>query len=269
MPSPQQPNDPDGSRPNLDIGPPAVGAAMSRQGLRHDPMLAQAAWTPDRDERAWDQPRPAERPRTADQEPAATQGAQPRSVVAGPRRHTIARGDTFASIAQRYYGSEEYAEPIRQSNRGRIGRDGLHPGDLLVIPPREELEVPGGWAVQGHSAAVSNSTPGAGPEGLGSARPHPRRRFDAGDDRHSAWTDPSESSPERASSPSARRAPVMVHMVGPDETPRSIARDRLGDARRANEIIELNREQLATEGRWRAGLRILLPADAGPPQDAH
>jgi hypothetical protein len=58
----------------------------------------------------------------------------------------------------------------------------------------------------------------------------------------------------------------MVHVVGPDETPRSIARDRLGDARRANEIIELNRDQLATEGRWRAGLRILLPADAAPPR---
>jgi hypothetical protein len=71
----------------------------------------------------------------------------------------------------------------------------------------------------------------------------------------------------RAAIRSARRPRAVVHVVRPDETPRSIARDRLGDAGRADEILNLNHDRLASEGRWRPGLRILLPPDAGPPRE--
>jgi nucleoid-associated protein YgaU len=52
-------------------------------------------------------------------------------------------------------------------------------------------------------------------------------------------------------------------VVQPHETLRGIARDRLGDPRRFEEIAELNRD-LLTDGRLTAGMRLLLPHDARP-----
>ena len=68
----------------------------------------------------------------------------------------------------------------------------------------------------------------------------------------------------RPSQTSRRPCCDLVHVVGPRETVRSIARDRLGDSRRADEIIELNRDLLTTQGRLTTGDRILLPPDASP-----
>ncbi len=51
LPSPQQVPQPDSGRPNLDLGPEAatpIGAVRSERVPRRDPMLAQAAWRPDR-----------------------------------------------------------------------------------------------------------------------------------------------------------------------------------------------------------------------------
>lgn len=160
-----------------------------------------------------------------------------------PRRHATAAGETFASIARRYYGTDQLAESLRSYNRGPIRPGGPRPGDVLAIPPREELPSVGGWVAHAPSGgwvvsppsrpAVESDDPGAAPR---SGRPR-------------------------------RRPAAVYHLIGPDETPRSIARDRLGDARRAEEIEDLNANRLATEGGWRPGLRILLPPDAGPAPD--
>jgi hypothetical protein len=176
-------------------------------------------------------------------------------VIAGPRRHTIAGGETFASIARLYYGSERYAETLRQLNRGRFGRGGPQPGDLLVIPPREELDTSGPSAAQDGPWAVPDLSASVAAAGNRSPQPHRDRRPSVGDDRDAGGNHPTET--QAAIRPAQPRS--LVH---PGETPRSIAQERLGDARRANEIIQLNYEQLAKEGRWRPGLRIRLPADA-------
>lgn len=54
----------------------------------------------------------------------------------------------------------------------------------------------------------------------------------------------------------------VLHIVRPGETLRMIARDRLGDARRAAEVLELNRGSLDPSGRLTPGQSIFLPADA-------
>jgi general secretion pathway protein D len=153
--SPQQPSDPNDSRPYLDIAqPPAptVDAAMSQEVAHRDPMLTQAAWTAEPIGRTHSQPLRAEPDSTSSVVATGNRGIRPGAVVAGPRRHTIAEGETLASISRLYYGSDHYAEPLRKYNRGRIPRSGLRSGELLVIPPREELAA-GGWVVQTPSRA--------------------------------------------------------------------------------------------------------------------
>jgi len=60
--------------------------------------------------------------------------------AAGPRRHTVKRGETLRSIARQYYGSEKEWTRILEANRGRISDDPkrLKIGVVLVIPPAPE-----------------------------------------------------------------------------------------------------------------------------------
>jgi nucleoid-associated protein YgaU len=53
-----------------------------------------------------------------------------------------------------------------------------------------------------------------------------------------------------------------VYIVRAGETLRTIARDRLGDARRAGEILEWNRDSLGDSARLTPGQAIFLPAGA-------
>ena len=63
------------------------------------------------------------------------------AVAVGPRRHSVKRGETFASIAQRYYGSPRYENALWWFNRGKIRwPEQLSSGDLLIIPAVGELE---------------------------------------------------------------------------------------------------------------------------------
>jgi nucleoid-associated protein YgaU len=59
-----------------------------------------------------------------------------------------------------------------------------------------------------------------------------------------------------------------VHMVRPYETLRSVARDTLGDARRASEILELNRDIIDDPNHLISGQLIQLPDDARPRRDS-
>ena len=153
-----------------------------------------------------------------DSPPADRPSARRGGVAAGPRRHTVARDETFATISQQYYGSARYDRALWWFNRGVISRpDRLSPGDLIVIPRQRARFISG-----------------AGPP---------------------------------VSSRAPRRAPPY-HVVRRYETLRSIARDRLGDSRRADEIIELNQDRLPESNQLRPGLRLLLPSDAAPEPQA-
>jgi hypothetical protein len=273
LPSPQQPAEPEGGRPNLDLGPESaqpIGAASNERIPRRDQMLARAVWQPDRVDEARKPAEPDERRETRPAAAAETQGAPSGRVVAGPRRHTIVRGETLESITRQYYGSDRYAESLRQFNQGRIARGGLRPGDLLVIPPRDELSASGGWVIPTRPRFGLEPAGGGDTGDVARSR---RRREAQPDESAGSRNDPTSFEPrgtryERTPEPGRRRPTAVVHVVGPNETPRSIARDRLGDSRRAREIIELNQDRLAAEGRWRPGLRIVLPSDAQPSREA-
>lgn len=74
----------------------------------------------------------------------------PASTNAAPQRstHTVQKGDTLASLAQRYLGDAKRAKEIADANPGRDA-NALKPGTVLVIPaacaPKadEPLPLPG------------------------------------------------------------------------------------------------------------------------------
>jgi len=103
------------------------GATTSIRAAKSDAMVTQTTWKPD------SIPNP---PR--DVRPT---GLRPGGVAAGPMRHTVARGETFAMIAQLYYGSARYDKALRWANRGLIARpERLTAGDLIVIPRVDQLD---------------------------------------------------------------------------------------------------------------------------------
>jgi nucleoid-associated protein YgaU len=188
-------------------------------------------------------------------------------VAAGPRRHTVASGDTFPSVARLYYGSERFGTALWQFNRGRFPHpQGLRAGDLLVIPAREELDA--------SVARDMKSPPGASPDLAPTSATteteldlprSPDGRRDRADqttghergaaDRRAAGSDPGSTPPDR-------RSQVAVHVVRRYETLRSIARDRLGNAQRVDELLELNRDRLADPDQLTPRQRLVLPPDA-------
>jgi hypothetical protein len=232
---------------------------MNEGKPRRDAMLAQASYTARRDEATRASALPGRGLISRESLEVAPE-TQPSVVVAGPRRHTIAPGETFASIARRYYGTDRLGESLREYNRGRISRGALRPGELLVVPPRDDLPSRGGWVVQAPARPVV-----AEPARIAREPEARSGRADDADDavrRGTGFVEAERRRPLRSSARPAPRLRAIYHVVGTDETPRTIARDRLGDPARAAEIVNLNHDLLTSEGRWKPGLRILLPPDA-------
>jgi nucleoid-associated protein YgaU len=149
----------------------------------------------------------------------------------------------------------------------------LSAGDMIVIPRPSELDPaqvrPANSRPTAASARPSAPAPNPtavtrpnaalvqpGPSGIraGSRRATvDRDQVDGSDARSAPYATSDHAAP--------RRAPPY-HIVRRYETLRSIARDRLGDSRRADEIIELNRDRLGESDQLKPGLPLVLPPDA-------
>jgi nucleoid-associated protein YgaU len=191
------------------------------------------------------------------------------SVAAGPRRYDVTTGETFPSIARLYYGSERYGAALWQFNRGRFPHpQELRAGDLLVIPTLDELDPSAGRRAQSATGATTALAPASSSNEAALALPRsPEFRADwvarpTGRNRGEADRDPARSH-SWADRP-ARGPQPPVQVVRRYETLRSIARDRLGDVHRADEILELNQDRLADPYQLTPGQRLVLPLDAGP-----
>ena len=56
--------------------------------------------------------------------------------AAGRKTHTVVKGETLSSIAEKYYGSQAKSQLIYNANRGQIkDPDRIREGMVLVIPP--------------------------------------------------------------------------------------------------------------------------------------
>jgi len=133
--SPQAPVGPAQQGPDTGSAPAGAappGITSAAPTPRRDPMLARAGWEPGSIAGAEpDQRSPRSRSQSRAAVPWRPAGLRPGAVTAGPRRHTVAIGETFPSLARLYYGSDRYAGALRQFNRGRFSdpRE-LRAGDL-------------------------------------------------------------------------------------------------------------------------------------------
>lgn len=186
-----------------------------------------------------------------------------------PIRHTVQPGENFWTISRDYYGSGRYYKALWAANAARVGKiDELHVGDVVQIPAMENLDKS---LIDGSNVAKTKRT--AGSESTEEAAPDVARSRDARAVRtrneiesvpiggepgqkparkSSAAAMPetvpaSNDSKEIISKPvgeTASSAGVIRHRVRPGDTLRTIAAERLGNARRAQEIVELNADLL-------------------------
>jgi nucleoid-associated protein YgaU len=179
--------------------------------------------------------------------------------------HVVARGENFFSIAQQYYGSGRFYPALWKANSDQVpAPEKLVVGQTIRIPPPEALD---------RSLILPpRNAQGSGPEVAGATRPvrtSSRASVVAlavpvadpfGDrDRNAGKTTPGA----MAAAPSAAERPRLPrYKIRPQETLRSIARDVLGDSRRADEILELNREAIDDPSQLVPGQEIDLPEDA-------
>ncbi len=189
--------------------------------------------------------------------------------------HVVREGEDLWSIAKKHYGSGRYFQAIWDANRDRINSP-------EAIPPGTELRMPA-------AAEVARSTaPAAAPGPQAAPGPPPEPPASAMRPRTSPAPDPAiqrssfdVQAPPQTSAPTYDAAVARagatevapaddggdiypIHVVGRFESLRSIARDRLGDSRRAAEILALNRDTLRSSDRPVPGQHLRLPRDAAP-----
>ena len=182
-----------------------------------------------------------------------------------PPQHVVAQGENFWTISRRYYGSGRYYLALWDMNRDLADApESLFVGDVILIPPLDVLDR--SLEVDPRTRCVADGSSAAD-----AVRARRRSRPKAPIDPQVMQADLDITSLGRAdvrplASGQGQVDPetYSVHRVGPHETLRSIARDRLGDSRREVEILELNRGVIPASGRPSPGQRLDLPKDALP-----
>ncbi|MGC8639340.1 MAG: hypothetical protein ACP5XB_05610 [Isosphaeraceae bacterium] len=219
--------------------------------------------------------------------PAEQATPRPQHVDTQAGRYLVASGESFESIARKFYGSPQYASLLWWANRSIVAwPEALKPGTTILVPPLKELaearinasssrsrptprptavhpEPPGPFPLVVPLPAEAQSPPSSSdphvkPAGFTVPATHPRASTKDVKQPRSVPSQPADDS--------VRGGGYAVHVVQQGETLQSIARDRLHDARRDKEIAALNRDLLGKDGRLTPGLRLLLPGDAGPPR---
>ena len=181
-----------------------------------------------------------------------------------PIKHLVQSGENFWTISRDYYGSGRYYKALWSANRNQVAKiDQLHVGDTIRIPAMEYLdksliESPGVAKSKRQGAGNGDQNPSEVARSLDS------RAVRTGNDIESKPTEqePAASNPKTSKLPAAEepvndkeivsqplgetasKSNAPRHRVQPGETLRTIARDRLGNARRGDEIVALNPDLL-------------------------
>jgi nucleoid-associated protein YgaU len=195
--------------------------------------------------------------------------------------HRVESGENFWTISRLFYGSGRYYVALWSANKKAVpAMDALARGQVIVIPPQEDLDpaliestriatTPAtGKASRMTTAKGGGRTPGAVPSSRKSFKESGIDPIINDDDERFAERgrerDIDDGIDRASDTVSERPSDLPIHKVRPRESLRSIARDRLGDSRRADEIFELNRGLLEDPDNLVPGQVIELPEDAKP-----
>jgi nucleoid-associated protein YgaU len=194
--------------------------------------------------------------RPASARPATPAPAAPDRVE--PTPHVVQSGENFWTISRLYYGSGRFYKALWKANADRVPRpEDLRVGDTIRVPPPEQLD-----------PKLVDSPPAQQPSSRTPPRDAEAKRVAQAAGSLVMLPLGRPSRPSNLEDDPEPQPPTATHVVRPRETLRSIARDRLGDARREGEILDLNLDQLGEDPTLRPGMRLRLPADANEPTGA-
>jgi nucleoid-associated protein YgaU len=180
-----------------------------------------------------------------------------------PVPHVVQRGENFWTISRLYYNTGRFYKALWAANRATVPViDRLYVGTTIQIPPPEALD-------RSLVERPQPSSPGRSTHPLAARDRQTRRTGRESDvtlvlpvgspEAEAGSLVAAEPDPKAATWPEAHRP---VHTVRASETLRTIARARLGDAHRADEILRLNRDVIEDPHRLVPGMSLRLPANA-------
>lgn len=214
-------------------------------------------------------------------QPVALADPESRTSEIAPITHVVESGENFWTISRDYYGSGRYYKALWAANKKVAAQiDQLHVGDTIRIPAMEYLDKS---LIQAPSVARSKRSGGSDTNPPEVARSLDNRAVRTGNTIESTPTE--QATPARRSitpkantqeeqpangeiisqptGETAAKSGYQRHRVMPGETIRTIARDRLGDARRDDEIVDLNSDVLkSVRSPLEVGMVLRLPADS-------
>ena len=179
----------------------------------------------------------------------------------GTVEHVVKRGENFWSISRDYYGTGRFYKALWRANRDKFAKpESLFVGATIRVPLPEALDPD--WIIEPpatRSAAKRSSSSSR-------VREASSRSLENDSSENDARALPSTARPAHRRAWSdlddGYRLDRPVHRVRPGENLRTIARDFLGDPRRADEIVELNPGQTLDAPRVDSGILLILPDDA-------
>jgi nucleoid-associated protein YgaU len=213
--------------------------------------------------------------RVADRRAALTiaRGPAPDSGIgdlAEPVPHVVRSGENFWTISRLYYGSGRFYKALWKANSDHVpAPEKLRVNQTVRIPPPEALDrsliLPPRSVAE--SEAASPVRRGARPAPADAPRSSAAVRssevelaLPVADPFTTRRADRSPGDLVSAQGTSDRPR-LPIHKIRAQETLRSIARDTLGDSRRASEILELNRDVIDDPNHLTPGQIIDLPED--------
>lgn len=166
--------------------------------------------------------------------PAAQQVVQPsRTLAADTRTHIVQKDETLSSIAKKYYGPQE-------GNRRAVIQQ-LFEANKDVLPSPDKVEVGKKLVIP----SLKSSAP---------ARPSPAETLIQ---KHS---DIFERSAAPLTAKPAANGKTVEYVVQEGETLWKIAEKTLGDGRKFNILVQLNKDRLNNADQVVQGTKILIPA---------
>lgn len=150
--------------------------------------------------------------------------------------YPVARGDTLASLARKFYNDPALSKKLGEYNKSRLGANlSLREGVTLRVPPKDVLL---GQAQLAPDAIVApgRGTPAPAPE---AGRP---------------------ASENVSPKPEPAVAPAKEYTVQKGDSLGTIAQKTLGSSKRADEILQLNRGVISDRDSIRVGMKLKIPA---------
>lgn len=169
--------------------------------------------------------------------------------------HRVQSGDTFASLARKYYGSERYTDFLVKSNAQIATPDRLAIGMTVRIPPAPTEE----QLAQSTSGASRPAATEKKADGVPTSKPGDARSSEskAADTRTAGANVPGGNV---ADGKPVAAASGRTYRVKEGDTFYSIAKSALGSSARWKELFELNKQAVQGDPtRLRAGQTLTLP----------